>query len=83
MHIYLCVRRPEHVYRLAQDMYTVANVDDANADVAVAAVALLHVIFTFQHVAKTIWLSKSKTDAPSRRHPSYFLQIKLAGGIRF
>ena len=83
MHIYFWVRRPEHVYRLAQDTYTVANVDDANADVAVAAVALFHVIFTFQHVAKTIWLSKSKTDAPSRRNPSYFLQIKLAGGIRF
>ena len=70
-------------YRLAEDTYMVADVDDANADVAVAAVVLLHVIFTFQRVAKTIWLSKSKTDAPSRRSPSYFLQIKLAGGIRF
>ena len=77
------MRRPEHVYRLAEDTYMVADVDDANADIAVAAVVLLHVTFTFQRVAKTIWLSKSKTDAPSRRNPPYFLQIKLAGGIRF
>ena len=77
------MRRPEHVYRLAQDTYTVADVGDANADVAVAALVLLHVIFTFQRVAETIWLSKSKTDAPSRSNPFYFLQIRLAGGIRF
>ena len=40
MHIYLWVRRPEHAYRLAQDASTAADVDDANADVAVAAVVV-------------------------------------------
>ena len=38
--MYLWVRRPEHVYRLAQDTYPVVDVADADADVEIAAAAV-------------------------------------------